>query len=67
MQLNLRRAIITLLWAGLIVAAGPAIGYAEGASERLSVQSTVREQPSDISADQSATSGLRDDVAEYAN
>lgn len=67
MQLKLRRAIITLLWAGLVVAAGPAIGYAEGASERLAVQSTVREQPSDISADQSATSGMRDDVAEYAN
>ena len=64
MQLNLRRAIITLLWAGSLILAGPAIGYAQAATERLSPQATAWEQQSDLSAYDPMKSDVRDDSAE---
>jgi hypothetical protein len=67
MQLNPRRAIITLLWAGSLILAGPAIGYAQGASERLSVQPIVSGQSADIAEYESAKGGVRDELGEYAN
>lgn len=64
MRLKLRRVIITLVWAASLVAAGPAIGYAQGASERLALQTTAREHGADLSADESGRVGIWRDVME---
>ncbi len=60
MQLKLRRAITMLVWAASLVAAGPAIGYAQGASERLSSQVMARDQQADISEYASANPDMQD-------
>ena len=62
MQLKPKRAIITLVWAGSIIAAGPAIGYAQVASGRLSEQSAAANQRSDISGYAPATVDTREEA-----
>ena len=67
MQLNPRRAIITLLWVGSLVVAGPAIGLAQSASERLSAQSVASDHRTSASEYAPATAGTHDDAAKDAS
>ena len=66
MPRKLRRAVITLLWAGLLVAAGPAIGYAQGASDYLSAHAMASEQQVDVADHESAKADVSADIAEQA-
>ena len=55
-------AALLLLWSASILAAGPAIGYAQGASEQLASRETAWDQHADVSAYEPVKADVRDDL-----
>ena len=66
-QLNLRRAIITLIWAASLAATGPAIGFAQGVGDHLGLQAAASDQPADVSAYEPMRADVQVDIAGQAN
>ena len=60
MPVKIRHAILTLLWVACIIGAGPAISYAQEASERLSAQTTASKPR--LGSSEYATGGTPEDA-----
>ena len=67
MPRRFRRTIIMLIWAALLLAAGPAIGYAQGAGDYLGMQAAASDQQADVSAYEPMGGDLPSDVGDEAN